>query len=362
MARRRSGTFRLDGGTVAQTAFGTYRAYVYVGRETRRRCFPTFEAAKVWIKSEASGAPLPALTSAQYRDAQNALSVLPAGVSLSEAARDYVRDHGASETARPIRLSEAAAAFLEERAVSLTPRSLYSYRNALELLARLLDDPLLSSVRPADLEAFVRSRSGSTRNTRIARVGAMFSWAARKGWIAENPCSRLSRARKVEAEVCVFTPDEAGRLLAAAVRLAPECVPYLAVGFFAGIRPEELRRLTPACFTSRFIRLDGRVTKVARARTVAIRPNLAAWLRAFPWRRPPVRSKTIIPSVVCPAAGVTWKHDGMRHSFATYAYEQSHDAAAVAAEMGHQGTAVFFKHYRALAEPGDGRRFFAIRP
>jgi hypothetical protein len=30
--------------------------------------------------------------------------------------------------------------------------------------------------------------------------------------------------------------------------------------------------------------------------------------------------------------------------------------------MGHQGTAVFFKHYRALAEPGDGKRFFAIRP
>ena len=212
------------------------------------------------------------------------------------------------------------------------------------------------------LEPFVASKSGSSRNTHIARVGALFSWALRKGLVAANPCARLARARKVEAPLGVFKPDEAERILRAAVKVAPDCVPYLAVGMFAGVRPEEMRRLTPDCFKSRFIRLDGKITKAARARTVTIRPNLAAWLKAFPWRRPPVRSKTIIPNMVCHAAGVAWVQDGMRHSFATYAYEQCHDAAAVAAEMGHQGTAVFFKHYRALAEPGDGKRYFAIRP
>lgn len=37
-------------------------------------------------------------------------------------------------------------------------------------------------------------------------------------------------------------------------------------------------------------------------------------------------------------------------------------AVAVASEMGHGGTSVFFKHYRALAKPGDGKKWFAIEP
>lgn len=361
--RRRRGSIRSGRGTIRETAFGTYMAYVRLSRETRRRCFDTFSAAERWIEQESAGGPLPALTSGQYADAQSALHLLPAGVTLVDAARDFVRAHGVSGSVRPIRFAEAVAEFLAERAVSITDRSLSSYRSMFAAFGRTLDgDPLLSSISPEELEPFVASPAGSTRNTRIARIGALFSWAVRRGDLAANPCQRLPRARKVEAPVGVFTPEEVARVMAAAVRLAPSCVPYLAVGFFAGIRPAELRRLTEDCFTSRFVRLDGAVTKAARARTVTIRPNLAAWLRAYPWRRPPSRAKNIIPNEVCGAAGVTWTPDVMRHSFATYAYEQIRDAAAVAAEMGHQGTTVFFKHYRALAEPGDGEKFFSIVP
>ena len=361
--RRRRGSIRSGRGTIRETAFGTYLAYLRVAHQTRRRCFDSFAAAERWIEQEERGGELPALTSGQYSDAQAALALLPSGVSLVDAARDFVGHHGAGGSSRSVRLSEAAEEFLAERRVSLTDRSWTTYRKEFNALGRLLGpDPLLTAITPEMLEPFVASKSGSSRNTHIARVGALFSWALRKGLVAANPCVRLARARKVEAPVGVFTPAEVARVMAAAVRLAPACVPYLAVGFFGGIRPAELRRLTSDCFNSRFIRLDGKITKAARARTVEIRPNLAAWLRAFPWRRPPIRAKTIIPNDVCGSAGVAWKPDVMRHSFATYAYEECHDAAAVAAEMGHQGTAVFFKHYRALAEPGDGRRYFAIRP
>lgn len=361
--RRRRGSIRSGRGTIRETAFGTFIAYVRVAHRTRRRCFDSFSAAERWIEQEESDGPLPALTSGQYSDAQAALALLPSGVSLVDAAREFVGHHGAGGSSRSVRLSEAAAEFLAERRVSLTDRSWTTYRKEFNALGRHLgSDPLLTAITPEMLEPFVASKSGSSRNTHIARVGALFSWALRKGLVAANPCVRLARARKVEAPLGVFKPDEAERILRAAVKVAPDCVPYLAVGLFAGVRPEEMRRLDADHFTSRYIRLDGSITKAARARTVTIRPNLAAWLKAFPWRRPPVRSKTIIPNMVCHAAGVAWVQDGMRHSFATYAYDVCHDAAAVAAEMGHQGTAVFFKHYRALAEPGDGKRYFAIRP
>ena len=361
--RRLRKSIRSGRGTIRETAFGTYMANVRVGPDRRRRCFDSFSAAERFIEEASSGGELPALTSGQYSDAQFALHLLPGDVSLVDAAREFVRAHGAAGSARPVHFSEAAEAFLSERAVSLTERSHSSYRKEFAALLRSLrSDLLLSAISAETLEPFVAARSGSTRNTHIARLSPLFSFAVKKGWIAANPCARLERARKVEAPLGVFRPEEVERVMRAAVQVAPDCVPYLAVGFFAGIRPAELRRLTEAHFTSRFIRLDGKITKAARARTVAIRPNLAAWLRAFPWRRPPIRYKTVVPNAVCRAAGLEWKQDVMRHSFATYAYDVCHDAAAVAAEMGHQGTGVFFKHYRALAEPGEGKRYFAIRP
>lgn len=358
--RRLRSSFRSGDGTIRATAFGTFQADLRVAGERRRRCFDSFVAAEQWLAAERRGLPLEPLTSGQYTDAQSALSILPAGVSLCDAAREFVRAHPSTETGE--RLSEAATAFLRDRSVSVVPRSLASYRQALEAMGRALGDVIVSSIEPEDLEPVVAASSGSTRNTRIARIGAFFSWCVRTGRIATNPTLRLSRARKVETAIRVLAPAEAERVLRAAERIAPACVPYLAVGMFAGIRPTELRRLTPACFGARYIRLDGSVTKTARARTVAIRPNLAAWLKAYPWRRPPIRVKTILPQEICPAAKVEWSPDVMRHSFATYAYEKSGSAAEVAAEMGHRGTDVFFKHYRALAEPGDGKRYFGIVP
>ena len=109
--------------------------------------------------------------------------------------------------------------------------------------------------------------------------------------------------------------------------------------------------------------LDASITKTADSRTVRIRPNLEKWLAAYPVEKyPPCRATPTRIKALHKRAGVPWPHDCLRHSFATYAYEQAHDAAAVAAELGHAGTSVFFKHYRALASPGDGERFFSIVP
>jgi len=361
--RRRAGSIRVGVGTVRETSYGTYLAYLRVGGIRRRRCFESFAAAERWISAEEKGLPLPGLTAGQYLDAQTALLLLPPDVSLADCARDFVRIHGVGGRSQSVRLSDAIAGFTKERGVSITPRTMESYRQAFRDLAdELRTDPLLATISADDLERVVASESGATRNTRISRLGVLFSWAERKGYIAANPLKRIARARKVEAPLGVFTPDEAARVLHATERIAPSCVPYLAVGFFAGIRPAELHRLTRENFTSRYIRLDGKITKAARARTVEIRPNLAAWLAKYPWRKPPVRAKNTIPNDVCRAAGVTWKSDVMRHSFATYAYELCKDAAAVAAEMGHRGTGVFFTHYRALAEPGDGEKYFSISP
>ena len=104
--------------------------------------------------------------------------------------------------------------------------------------------------------------------------------------------------------------------------------------------PHPARRLLRHCAVHRvasirngYIVLTADQTKTADARTVPVRQNLAAWLAAYP----PADLASVTPSVIyrfrthCP---VNWAPDCCRHSYASYAYELTHNATEVAADLG----------------------------
>lgn len=354
---------RIDRGMSIRTMReGTFLAYYRPsGGLMQRRRFPTLDAAQKWLSQMHEQGPLPPLDAAQYSDAQRAVSLLPPGATLEDAARALARTR---PRASP-RLSEAVSRFLASRGPSVRPATLQGYRSALSRFLRAQggQDPRLCDVEPERIERFVSKMKGSTRNSTLLALGPLFSFGLSKGWTGTNPVLRVPKARRVEPPLGVFSPDETRRILEAARIEDPGTVPYLAVGFFAGVRPNELSRLSEKNFTPDFIRLDGTVTKTGAARTVPIRENLKAWLAACPWSRRAAQTHSPRLARIRARAGVgNWPHDVMRHSFATYAYELEKDAARIAAEMGHRGTDVFFKHYRALAQPGDGKRYFGIFP
>jgi integrase len=154
-----------------------------------------------------------------------------------------------------------------------------------------------------------------------------------------------------------------------------ELIPYLALALFAGIRPGELTRLRPERIGTEWIVIDGKIAKTADHRTIPIRANLRAWLDAYPPSNPipPLSQKHLYGAIraLCretltepdTASRIqSWPPDCMRHSYASYAYDLTRDAALVASEMGHRGTDIFFRHYRGLVQPGDGANFFGIAP
>lgn len=341
---------------------GSFLAYYRPsGGLMQRRRFPTLDAAQKWLAQMHEQGPLPPLDAAQYADAQRAVSLLPPGATLEDAARALARTRGRASP----RLSDAIARFLAARGPSVRPATLQGYRSVLFrfLRAQVPEDPRLCDVEPERIEKFVARAKGATRNSLLLSLGPLFSFGISKGWLDRNPVARVPKARRIEPPLGILSPDEARRILDRARIDAPNIVPYLAVGLFAGVRPNELARLSRMNFTPDYIRLDGSVTKTGAARTVPIRENLKAWLAAFPWpARPPRDPRDALARVRARAGVRVWPHDAMRHSFATYAYEQSKDAARIAAEMGHRGTDVFFKHYRALASPGDGERYFGLYP
>jgi integrase len=339
---------------------------------------PDEPSARAWIDSSeaAAVASMPPLSRADLLDAQEARALLPGGVSFADAARVWLSVNAPSGGNEPF--AACVARYLDRRRGVLRPGTFASYVQFLKRLERALPrDTAAGAVTQRQVEDAVAFMSPYNRNNALRVWSAFFRWAVAEGSCRADPCARVGKARIPEPPKGVLTPPQAQALLQAAVDKRPDLVPYVAVALFAGVRPAELLRLRSGHVGASYIRLDGSVTKSADARTVPVRANLAAWLKAYPPTSGgplvPINKKHLHKAIRTLCAETRkaedaesriarWPSDCMRHSYATYAYELDKDAAAVAASMGHHGTDIFFRHYRALAVPGDGKKYFAIQP
>ena len=146
-------------------------------------------------------------------------------------------------------------------------------------------------------------------------------------------------------------------------------MPYLAIGFFAGLRPAELQGLTWADvdLKSKLIRVMPEVAKTRRARSVEITPNLAKWLRRYRHQNgaavvPPYVTMRRWRRKVGLACGLgTWPQDVMRHCFATY-YLETHDVQSTIRQLGHTSPTVLYDNYRGLTTRKEAEKFWRIIP
>ena len=144
-------------------------------------------------------------------------------------------------------------------------------------------------------------------------------------------------------------------------------VPFFALCLFAGIRPclrtGEILRLLPAHvrLDTGVILIEPEVSKVREKRTVAIQPNLAAWLRAYPLTKNPI----IMPNLqklrarIAKRFGLT--HDVMRHTFISMHVAKFRSLGEAALQAGNS-EAIIKKHYLDLKSTAEAKQFFGIRP
>src|SRR5262245_3541304 len=148
----------------------------------------------------------------------------------------------------------------------------------------------IASISPADLEEFLRGcgKSAASRSTAISRLGALFGFCEKRGYIEHNPVRRLDNVPIERRPPRILTPAEAELLLRFTQKRDPEMLPYIVLGMFAGIRPAELDRLEWACIdmAGGFVRIDAAASKVRRRRLAKLEPAAIAWLKV-------VRTKTI---------------------------------------------------------------------
>jgi integrase len=224
------------------------------------------------------------------------------------------------------------------------------------------------NVSTADVQAWLDGQKFSAQGYTDyrSRLHLLFNFAVARGYAADNPVAGAEKIKARAGDVAIFTPSEIAKLLAAA---SPEFLPSLAIGAFAGLRSAEIERLhwSDVDLVGRHITIGLKKAKTASRRVVPIHDNLAAWLAPYANKQGPIWAGSHFSFYhegqqdTAGAAGVQWKSNALRHSYASYRFAQTGDAGRVAGELGNSASVVH-KHYKELVKPADAERWFNVKP
>ena len=288
----------------------------------------------------------------QFRQISTFVEVVAKG-SLSAAAR--------AEGIAPAMIGRRLDALEQRLGVKLLQRTTRKLALTNEGAAFLEDCQRILNIFPT---------ASGRRKARIILHG-ICAFACRRGWAGKNPAAETPCPHVKERRVPVLTPEECRRLMTAAQEVCGgECLPAAVLMLYAGVRPQEVRRLQ-----FRHIRLEekaalipARHSKTGGARRVTLRPAALRYLRAF---RHHSGEEPLCPAgwerkwrLVRARAGWNnsrpWVQDVLRHTFASYHALEFRDYAELQWEMGHQNAHLLKTRYLNMDEirRQDARAFW----
>lgn len=310
-----------------------------------------------------------ALTPAQRIEAAQCYDALEAasyGTPLLQIVQERLA--GAPATTDPITLGRAIELRLEDMARrQLRERSVESARSRLLSFGKHNMTYCVNEVKAVRVSAFLTKHSPATQAAYIRELSAFFVFCMKRGYCATNPCAGIDPP-KIDRGVPEFMPvDDVARFMQFLYNHEKYSRYYVhaALGFFAGLRPEEIRRMfwTNVNLQERIITIGPEIAKTRRVRHVTISDNLLAWLTTSYVGPLSFDNFDHVRRQVCKALGIKWPHDCARHTFATFHLALHRNAGETAHEMGHtQGVDLLYKHYRGLATREDSERFWNILP
>jgi integrase len=347
-----------------------------------RKFFATKSAADTYGKShririENYGTAATLLTPGQLEEAAKAFEQLrPFKATLNEAVAEFMARR--NQDGQSVTFKKLFELFVEAKA-----RRSPSYRRQLKYTFprfEALHDKLVSRVTALKIDEQTAAMKPAARNAMLRVLRAAFNFGIKRDYLAHNPIDKLDFDLLARSEVEILPPREAAALMTAAAE-SRDLLAYHALGLFAGIRPEELRRLSWSDIElpERHIVIRPEVAKNHRRRIIDIEPNLAAWLRicksngaVTPVKN--LRSRlrkirwTAAESIasretVNEAAHLFyWRQDIMRHSFASYWLALHGDINRLTLMMGHATTTMLWKHYHKAAKKREAERYWSIMP
>lgn len=237
-----------------------------------------------------------------------------------------------------------------------SPRTIEDIRQTMRRLMQdhkgLAERPVstLSTKECADMLHHSYGHSASRFIKARANLSGLFSLALRRGWCEENPVLKIEKPLITEKVITPLTLGELRRLFH--VAQCPDhidCLPALALMTFAGIRPDELQRLTweDIDWDEKEILLAPRHSKTGGGRHVPLVAPLMNILREHR------ASGSICPSnwlyrwrLLRQIAGFSaWVPDVLRHSYASYHAKHFHNLPQLQLAMGHRDCQLLLTRY-----------------
>ena len=294
------------------------------------------------------------------------------GRSLMEAVNSFVRRHPL-ETPRKT-VSEVYEEMLKsKREEGLSERYLSDLESRLGRFASDFQCDV-GSITGSQIREWLQALpvGNRTKNNFRLVVHTLFNFAKTRRYLPKDweEMDSVSTWKEKAEVVDIFTPDEMTKLLAVADR---KLIPFLAIGAFAGLRSAEIERLdwSKVNLTTGYITVDADIAKTNSRRMVPIQPNLNKWLAPLAKPSGSVAERSRVARAIRKlgprksskdeAPAMTWRHNGLRHSFCSYRLACVKNIAQVALEAGNS-PAMIREHYMELVTEAEANRWFSIEP
>jgi site-specific recombinase XerD len=253
------------------------------------------------------------------------------------------------------------------------PKHLWAFGQTRNLF-QPLKNKLLSEITSDEIERTLDRKKPSQFNKHLAHLKSTFNYAKQKKWISENPISEIKKESILAREGRAYRPDEVKKFMQTLVAHDRDSIPYYALIFFAGIRPDTAFKLDwSAMNNGEQIQIKRTVSKTTKAFPVTITSTLQAWIdwwvaqggtRTGPVHPKSAKTRTRNRARLCRLSKIEWIQDAPRRTFGTAHFLTHKSAAHAAGELGHMGGAeVFYSHYYdgTLSEK-QAKEFWKILP
>ena len=303
-------------------------------------------------------------------------------VSIREAVEGYLKYKPTPLLA--ITVKDLGLMYLKEGTRSAKASSHYSSLfNQLAVFLKKDKVELVSKVKYELLRKWMEE-PGYKMKTRKHRRGAavtLLNYAKRKGALPFGPTEAdklptISRKQEGRGLPEIFMPEEIRKMVETfwPRRQDPvyqQMLLLMVIGAFSGVRPKEIERMRWkfVVFSKNQIYLPREITKDNRYREIPLEPNLRAFLLAL--KPKDAGDNDLIVRGRCPAVhlsvrtkqlGIAWRHDGMRHSYATYRIARGDDINGLVMAMGTSSD-VLYSNYRGRVRcVEDAGLWFALFP
>lgn len=176
------------------------------------------------------------------------------GLTLLDAARQVKLALNAALESKSV--GDGLNAYLEDVRSKFDERKEHSprseprhWRSVKRSIARL--EPLknfsLREITADNIRPLLKGLTKSSLSSHLRNLHAAFQYCADHGWQEENPASGLKRMKADKASrarsVQTYSVQEVERIMEAAITVDMRTVPYLAICFFAGVRPEAAMKM-----------------------------------------------------------------------------------------------------------------------